>query len=107
MSVSINANGETDIKFRMGTTLPVSIVLTYKASADSTGVPMELSLSKFNLIIYDEESGKTKINIPMEVSGSTASCLINYKRRLVARYAVTMTSGEHVTDLVIGSIQVY
>jgi hypothetical protein len=107
MSVILNENGETDIKFRMGTTLPVSIILTYKASSDSTGIPMQLSSSTFNLIIYDQESGKTKINIPMEVKGNTATCLIDYKRRLVARYAITMTSGKNVTDLVIGNIQVY
>ncbi len=107
MSVTL-IDDKYHIEYRAGTTQELILDLTYYPDETSTeGTPMDLSSAKFKFVAFDEESGKTKFEIPMDTLDNTVSCLIDHRRKLICSFSVVLTQGRSVTDFLTGILRVY
>lgn len=107
MSVEFTTDKKVNIKFRAGTTQPVSVTLTYFASSTAQGVPLDLTTSTFKFVVYDAVTGKSILTINMPVVGSTATCNVKSAKKLSSPFAITRTDGEVITDIVTGNLEVF
>jgi hypothetical protein len=107
MAIELNGN-EVTISFRAGTTQALTMPITYYPDSTLTnGRDMDLTGATFEFIAYDRSTGRTKFSVDMEVSGNEVTCLLDYKRRVNASFAIVMTSGRNVTDMVTGTLVIY